>query len=79
MSGLVQDPYWLARLLSVTLLLCGLLVGNVVPVAYLINVLIVKTNGDELASFPGLPTVQFLIACSMQKRKGKAWYHLSRK
>ena len=31
-----------------------------------------------LASFPGLPTVQFLIACSMQKQRGKAWYHLSR-
>ena len=28
-----------------------------------------------VASFPGLPTVQFLIACSMQKRRGKAWYH----
>ena len=27
--------------------------------------------------FPGLPTIQFLIACSMQKRRGKAWYHLS--
>ena len=26
---------------------------------------------------PGLPTVQFLIACSMQKWWGKAWYHLS--
>ena len=31
-----------------------------------------------LVSFPGLPTVQFLIACSMQKRKGKAWSILSR-
>ena len=30
----------------------------------------------ELASFPGLPRLQFLIACSMQKRSqkpGKAW------
>ena len=26
---------------------------------------------------PGLSTVQFLIACSMQKWWGKAWYHLS--
>jgi len=30
----------------------------------------------QLALFPGLPTVQFLVACSMQKRRGKAWYHL---
>jgi len=31
-----------------------------------------------LASFPGLPTVQFLIACSVQKRRGKAGiiYHV---
>ena len=27
----------------------------------------------EVASFPGLPHLQFLIACSMQKRRGKAW------
>ena len=32
----------------------------------------------ELALFPGLPTVQFLIACSMQKQRGKAWSILSR-
>ena len=32
---------------------------------------------QTVASFPGLPTVQFLIACSMQKQRGKAWYHLS--
>ena len=30
-----------------------------------------------LASFLGLPTIQFLIACSMQKQKGKAWSILS--
>ena len=32
-----------------------------------------------LASFPGLPTVQLLIACSMQKQRGKAWsfYHVN--
>ena len=29
--------------------------------------------GRRVASFPGLPTVQFLIACSMQKWRGKAW------
>ena len=28
---------------------------------------------DILASFPGLPIVQFLIACSMQKWRGKVW------
>ena len=28
-------------------------------------------------SFPGLPTVQFLITCSMQNQRRKAWYHLS--
>ena len=27
----------------------------------------------ELASFPGLLRLQFLIACSMQKRREKAW------
>ena len=26
-----------------------------------------------LASFPGLPQLQFLMACSMQKRSQKAW------
>ena len=26
------------------------------------------------ASFPGLPTVQFMIACSMQKQRGEAWF-----
>ena len=36
-----------------------------------------KACSMELASFPGLPTVQFLIACSMQKRRGKAWSILS--
>ena len=32
-----------------------------------------------VALFPGLPTVQFLIACSMQKRRGKAgpFYHVN--
>ena len=25
----------------------------------------------SLASLPGLPTIQFLIACSMQKRRGE--------
>ena len=27
----------------------------------------------RLASFPGLLHLQFLIACSMQNRRGKAW------
>ena len=27
-----------------------------------------------LVSFPALPTVQVLIACSMQEWMGKAWY-----
>ena len=28
---------------------------------------------SSLASFPGRSCLQFLIACSMQKRRGKAW------
>ena len=32
----------------------------------------------RLASFPGLPRLQFLIACSMQKRREKAWWILPR-
>ena len=32
---------------------------------------------NDLALFPGLPTIQFLIACSMRKQRGKAWYVLS--
>ena len=32
----------------------------------------------NLASFPGLPTIQFLISCSMQKWRGKAiYYHVN--
>ena len=31
----------------------------------------------KLALFPGLLTVLFLIPCSMQKQRGKAWYILS--
>ena len=33
----------------------------------------------KVASFPGLPTVQFLISCSMQKLTGKTWpfYHMN--
>ena len=31
-----------------------------------------------VASFPGLPRVQFLIACSMQKLSQKAWWILPR-
>ena len=34
--------------------------------------------GLDIASFPGLPHLQFLIACSMQKRRGKAWGIFSR-
>ena len=29
------------------------------------------TCGLDIASFPGLPTIQFLIACSMQKKKNE--------
>ena len=36
-------------------------------------------HGSIVALFPGLPTIHFLITCSMQKRKGKAWSVLSRK
>ena len=44
--------------------------------------LLVRTLDGEctlyiyLASFPGLPRLQFLIACSMQKRSQKAWWIL---
>ena len=31
---------------------------------------------EHLASFPGLPTIQFLITCSVQKRRRKGWYIL---
>ena len=31
-----------------------------------------------VASFPGLPTIQFLITCSLQKWRGRAWSTLSR-
>ena len=36
-------------------------------------------NAENLASFPSFPTIQFLIACSMQKRRGEAWsiYHVN--
>ena len=37
----------------------------------------VASSIKYLALFPGLPTVQFLITWSMQKRRGEAWYHLS--
>jgi len=43
-------------------------------VCYLLNTMC----GYLLDSFSGLPTVQFLITCSMQKRRGKAWSILSR-
>ena len=33
--------------------------------------------GVTLALFPGIPFIQFLIACSMQKRRGNAWSILS--
>ena len=32
-----------------------------------------KSRNVELASFPGRFYLQFLITCSMQKRRGKAW------
>ena len=37
------------------------------------------TNVCSLASFPGLPTIQFLIACSMRNRGGKPGiiYHMN--
>ena len=44
--------------------------------------LLVKTLDGEctlyiyLASFPGIPRLQFLIACSIQKRSQKAWWIL---
>ena len=36
-----------------------------------------KIHNFVLASFPVLLTVQFMIAFSMQKRRGKAWFILS--
>ena len=38
----------------------------------------VHVRGCGIASFPGLPTIQFLIAYSMQKQRRKAWSILSR-
>ena len=36
---------------------------------------IIAQSSFFLASFPGLPSIQFLIACSMQKQRdsGKVW------
>ena len=34
--------------------------------------MLVSMRESGLTSFPGLPTIQFLIACSMQNRGGKA-------
>jgi len=31
----------------------------------------------SVPSFQGLPTIQFLITCSMQKWRGAAWFILS--
>ena len=31
----------------------------------------------QLASFPGLPTVEFLVTYSMQKQREKTFYHLN--
>ena len=38
----------------------------------------VPGRGGWVASFPGLPHLQLLIASSMQKRRGKAWGIFSR-
>ena len=39
----------------------------------------VHTCTSSIVSFPGLPTVQFLITCSMQKRRGRPgpFYHVN--
>ena len=37
-----------------------------------------KYFNNESILFPSFPTVQFLIACSMLKWRGKAWSILSR-
>ena len=37
---------------------------------------LVQSSLQLLASFPGLPQLQFLMACSMQKRSQKAWWIL---
>ena len=37
-----------------------------------------SSSGTGVASFPGLLRLQFLIACSMQKRREKAWWISSR-
>ena len=34
---------------------------------------LVLDEAKLLASFPGFPIIQFLIACSVEKQKGKAW------
>ena len=33
---------------------------------------------SDKESVPTIPTIQFVIACSMQKQRGKAWCILSR-
>ena len=38
----------------------------------------ISGGGQIVASFPGLPHLQLLIASSMQKRRGKAWGIFSR-
>ena len=47
-----------------------------VSLRYFLRALTWYHEGNKLtpvASFPGLPRLQFLIACSMQKRREKAW------
>ena len=48
--------------------------GLMLAVLHIVRACVCVTT---LASLPGLPTVQFLIACSMQERRGKAWPILS--
>ena len=38
----------------------------------------IREEEGGVASFPGLPHLQLLIASSMQKRRGKAWGIFSR-
>ena len=39
----------------------------------LLSLSLVKACIHMLASFPGFPSIQFLVTCSMQKRRGKAY------
>ena len=46
---------------------------------YFMTIFVFTLCVEILPLFPGLPTVQFLIACSMEKRRGRPgpFYHVN--